>query len=127
MTSDLLTRAVEAAARGVASELELAKKERIYRDRNLAALSLAVDRQRLGGDAGWYHSEDEETDYPVVWAVLPTGQVSWHVTPDFLDVLDESILPERTPPGGYDGHDRELKNERLAYHIDGVDTRVTEG
>ncbi|MFC6953532.1 hypothetical protein [Halorubellus litoreus] len=115
--SDLLKGLVESAARGAAEEVadEVNAADRAYADRNRMALAWAVDRHRMGCDAGYY-DDDTETEYPVVWVVLPTGQVSWHITPDLRDELEASRLHEQEPVGGYDGHDRDLKNQRIVRH-----------
>jgi hypothetical protein len=83
---------VEGAARGAAEAIDDRRAEQAYRDRNLLAIAFATERAEMGCDAGWYDDETD-SDYPVVWAVLPTGQVSWHVTPDLRAVLADSPLP----------------------------------
>jgi len=121
---DVLCEVVENAARGAAEGLAENAAERAYSDRNVRAVAFVVDRHRMGWDAGYYDDETD-TDYPVVWATLPTGQVSWHVPPEFRDLLEQSRLPEETPVGGYDGHDRDLKNHRVEIHALGGEERIT--
>ena len=113
---DVVGTAARGAAKGLVEALDEGAADQAYRDRNLLAIAFAIERHELGCDAGYYDDETD-TDYPVVWTTLPTGQVSWHVTPEFRDVLETSPLPETEPIGGYDGHDRELKNDRVATHI----------
>ena len=55
------------------------------------------------------------------WAVLtidtPVGQLSWHISPDDLDLFPETLVahvhPE-DPRAKWDGHDTPTKYERLA-------------
>ncbi|SEW01289.1 hypothetical protein [Natrinema salifodinae] len=89
--------------------------DEVYHDRNLLAIAFAR-AIRLTWDpntAGWYWHDE----WPVVCVDIPTGQKSWHVTPDLKDVLERSPLDESEPTGGYDGHSRTLKNCRLARYI----------
>lgn len=124
--STLLADLLEGAAHGAVQAIEESRVNKVYRDRNLLGVAFAVDRLQLGCDAGYYDDETD-SDYPVVWTVLPTGQVSWHVRPEMRDLLEASALPETQPPGGYDGHSRELKNKRVLNHALGVEERLTEG
>ncbi|MGQ3411054.1 hypothetical protein ACT4ML_02165 [Natrinema sp. LN54] len=92
--------------------------DEVYHDRNLLAIAFARAIHLTWGreNAGWYwHGE-----WPVVWVDTPTGQKSWHVTPDLEDVLERSSLQQCKPTGGYDGHSRTLTNYRLARHITGA-------
>ncbi|WP_455448599.1 hypothetical protein [Natrinema thermotolerans] len=91
--------------------------DEVYHDRNLLAIAFArAIRLTWGPDtAGWYWHDE----WPVVWVDTPTGQKSWHVTPDLEDVLERSSLQQTEPTGGYDGHSRTLKNCRLARYITG--------
>lgn len=118
---DLIERAAEGLAKGVAEEVDAS--ERAYEDRNALAVAFVVERRRMGCDAGYY-DDDSGKDWPVVWATLPTGQVSWHLPPEWRETL-ENELPKVEPVGGYDGHDRELKNERLVEHASGGEERIT--
>ncbi|WP_435318482.1 hypothetical protein [Haloarchaeobius sp. TZWSO28] len=113
---------VEGAARGIAEVVDESSAQTAYEDRNLLALSMAVNRKRIGCDAGYYYHDG--TDWPVVWVVLPTGQASWHLPPDFERYLAESCLEEETPIGGFDGHDRRMKNDRLLADATGAESRV---
>ncbi|WP_435349006.1 hypothetical protein [Haloarchaeobius sp. HRN-SO-5] len=113
---------VEGAARGLADAIDDSTSQKAYEDRNLLALTLAVTRKRIGCDAGYYYHD--ESDWPVVWTVLPAGQVSWHVPPEFEQHLAESCLDAETPVGGYDGHDRRLKNDRLLAEATGTTDRL---
>lgn len=87
----------------------------VYHDRNLLAIGFATAVALTKGPraAGWYWHDG----WPVVWVETPAGQKTWHVTPDLDDVLARSALSEKEPFDGYDGHDRTLKNSRLARYI----------
>lgn len=123
---DLLGRLVEGAARGATEALTESAANRAYEDRNLLAVAFAVERAQLGCDAGYYLADDDGTNYLIVWAVLPTGQASWHVPPQRRELLEQSPLEETSPPGGYDGHSRPLKNRRVALHALGAEERIDE-
>ncbi|QIB75728.1 hypothetical protein G3I44_16430 [Halogeometricum borinquense] len=84
----------------------------VYEDRNLAGVALVVSRYQEGDLAGWYVDEDTEA-WPVVWAEMPTDEISYHVPPERRELLEASPLPNERPPGGYDGYTREDKNRRL--------------
>ncbi|OLZ39884.1 hypothetical protein A6E15_02310 [Natrinema saccharevitans] len=64
--------------------------DEVYHDRNLLAIAFARAIRLTWGPntAGWYWHDG----WPVVWVDTPTGQKSWHVTPDLEDV------PERSSP-----------------------------
>lgn len=90
--------------------------DEVYHDRNLLAIGFAtIANVTWPGSAGYYW----HNDWPVIWVETPAGQKSWHVMPDLEDVLNRSPLTESEPKGGYDGHDRTLKNSRLARYITG--------
>ncbi|WP_256299924.1 hypothetical protein [Haloarchaeobius salinus] len=116
-----LSDVVEAATKGLAEAADNAASKPAYEDRNLLALTLAVNRKRIGCDAGYFY---DDQGCPVVWAVLPTGQVSWNLPPRYEQHIEDSCLAEEWPVGGYDGHDRQLKNTRLAEDVAGRETRV---
>jgi len=125
MSSADLSEIVEGAVRGIAEAVDDSASVRAYEDRNLLALALATRHKRGGGDAGYYYAADDDTDgWPVVWATLETGQVSWHLPPKLESYIEASCLDEETPVGGYDDHDRRLKNDRLAAFATGTEGRV---
>jgi len=95
------------------------QKKRAYADRNLLAVAYAVEIGRGGdwGSAGWYFPDDERDPWPVVWAETVHKQQSWHVKPEFEDLLAESPLDECVPTNGWDGHTRAEKNQRLIRQI----------
>ncbi|MCU4926663.1 hypothetical protein OB905_11830 [Halobacteria archaeon AArc-dxtr1] len=89
----------------------------VYHDRNLLAIAFAtIVATTWGPDRSGYYFDD---GWPVVWVDTPTGQKSWHLKPDLLDVLERSSLTESKPNGGFDGHGRVTKNSRLARYITG--------
>lgn len=92
----------------------------VYLDRNLLAIAHAVEHVRHHGDkvGGYYIDHSEEGNgWPVVWVDGGYGQRSWHVAPSLTYLLEDSILDESEPAGGYDGHDRPTKNERLVQAV----------
>lgn len=95
----------------------------LYRERNVYATGLAVFVRRVygGGAGGWYRDPENKHGWPVVWIVLPddngTGQAGVHVHPSMIPLLESSILPNTPPPGGYDGHTRIDRLNRMATHI----------
>jgi hypothetical protein len=114
--------AVESTIENLGEEAvdELKKQtERAYADRNLLAVAYAVEIGRGGnwGSAGYYYPDDERDPWPVVWAETVHEQQSWHVKPEFKDLLAESPLDECEPTNGFDGHTRADKNNRLTRQI----------
>lgn len=83
--------------------------EKAYRDRNLLALAV-VTMTELGG---WTEDETDSDEYVIVWTETPMGQLSWHAPRETV----EGLLP-RDDRYEYDGHTREMKNDRLASWID---------
>lgn len=84
----------------------------VYRERNLLATALAVDRNRRGERAGWSEPTDEDDadadEWAVIWIELPTGQVSWHVPRTLVEATDLERRPYQ-----WDGHSRLEKNARI--------------
>lgn len=77
----------------------------VYRERahliaHLAAIYPAVLQ---------HGADPAEPGWPVLYIELPTGQASWHISPDDLDLL------EHVPAGAatWDGHDTAEKYRRL--------------
>lgn len=98
-------------------------KQQVYRERNLYAIALAVTCHKQFDTGGWYY---DEGDWPVVWSEVPIdlgrGIVNWsqngvHVPPHMGPLLEESALPNQPPEGGYDGHDRTQRLNRLSGYI----------
>ncbi len=81
--------------------------EEVYEDRNLLAKALvAMAGQIYGADRVGRYTHDE---WAVIYADLPSGQVSWHMRPEDVP----KWLPVRDGTEVFDGHDREEKNIRL--------------
>jgi hypothetical protein len=111
--SDPIESALKGAAKGFLDHTDQVQKlederDKAYQDRNTLAVCLVA----IAGDAhgpgsiGWYdHGGD---GWAVIYADLPTGQVSWHVPKGMIP----ATFPERDPDV-YDGHSREEKNQRL--------------
>lgn len=86
----------------------------VYRERSHLAAHLAAGYPSVlveGADAS-------APDWPVLFVKLPTGQVSWHISPDDRDLFDHV---RRTVAGmpdapAWDGHDTEEKYARLDAH-----------
>lgn len=121
---DLLLAAVEAAARGAADALDDEIPDAVH-ERDLLAITLAVERQRINCDAGWFF-EGEEGGPPTVWTVLPTGQAAWRLEPEMVKLLARSPIERQAPTGGPDGHDVDLRRKRVQYHAIGLDERLEE-
>jgi hypothetical protein len=91
--------------------------EDVYRDRNLLACALANLRGPPMG--GWTPADDPDDDdadadeWAIVWVETPMGQVSWHVPRDMAE-----RLVRRNDRYEYDGHTREVKNDRMASWCD---------
>lgn len=58
----------------------------------------------------WVLVDPQEPDWPVLYAQLPSGQVSWHFSHDDLDLITD--IPRGGTP--WDGHTREERSARLA-------------
>jgi len=102
-------------------------KDEVYRERNLLAIASAVLVWANGGEAGWHMDSTGCDGWPIVWFQLPTGgdppfkQLGHHVRPSSRALLEQSPLPETRPPGGYDGHTRKDRLNRMVSYI-GLDS-----
>ncbi|HEY9261875.1 hypothetical protein, partial [Chitinophaga sp.] len=55
----------------------------VYRERaHLVSHLAAIYESSLGTDP-------QDPDWPVVYIKLPTGQVSWHISPDDMDLFTD--------------------------------------
>lgn len=80
----------------------------VYRERaHLVAHLAAAHRSSIG-----YH-DPTEPDWAVVIIDLPTGQLSWHVAPDDMDLFEHV---QRSEINTWDGHSTEEKYARLDAH-----------
>jgi hypothetical protein len=101
--------------------------DEVYRGRNLLAIAHATQVYRNGGKAGYHTDSTGRDGWPVVWfeALTDTDaesaesykQVGHHVRPGDVTLLRQSPLPEERPPGGYDGHTRTERLNRLTEYI----------
>lgn len=94
----------ESLLRHALEDIKKAEVLKDYKARNLkvyAALWLAQDS---GLEAG-IRLDSKESDWPVVFIELPTGQVSWHVPQHIKD---------------WDGHDTITKYERVDAFVEKV-------
>lgn len=104
--------------------------DEVYHDRNVLALgftqmtnlahrlmvkdhpSSPVHLDPFDYRAGWHLPTDEDdadaAEWAVVFAMLPAGQVSWHIP---RSLAEESALARKYCR--WDGHTREMKNARL--------------
>lgn len=59
------------------------------------------------------YNDPDEPDWPVIYIETPAGQLSWHLSPDDLDLFNHVI---RVGPDSitWDGHTTEEKYQRLA-------------
>lgn len=78
-----------------------------YGNRNRMAL-LAISSAVVENVPVGIRIDPAEPEWPVLYFELPTGQVSWH-------------LPQHDRPG--DGHDNEVKAERIRAYLAGDDLR----
>lgn len=102
-------------------------KDQVYHGRNLLAIAHAAQVYRDGEKAGYHTEATGEDGWPVVWfeVLIDTPkdsddaykQVGHHVPPGDMALLRQSPLPERRPPGGYDGHNRTERLNRLTEYI----------
>lgn len=77
----------------------------VYRERShLVALLASMYPSTIG-----YH-DPQEPDWAVVTVWLPTGQVSWHVAPDDMDLFGHV---RQTDVSDWDGHTTEEKYGRI--------------
>ena len=52
------------------------------------------------------YSDPDEPDWPVLYVLTPEGQLSWHISPDDLDLFQHLQTRERFQ---WDGHSTEEK------------------
>lgn len=59
-----------------------------------------------------HRADPDAPDWPVLFINLPTGQVSWHVNPEDLDLFQHVTVGTET----WDGHTTDEKYARLDAH-----------
>ena len=81
--------------------------DNVYRERaHLVAHLAAVYPSRIG------YTDPSEPEWAVVSISLPTGQVTWHVAPDDMDLFTHV----RSGVEAWDGHTTDEKYARLDAH-----------
>ena len=60
--------------------------------------------------SSWEYTDPQAEGWPVVYVELPTGQASWHISPDDWPLF--SHVP-RNPAAQWDGHTTEQKYARI--------------
>lgn len=85
-----------------------ADRDRAYRERaHLVAHLASLYASHIG------YTDPDAPDWAVVIIQTPTGQMSWHIAPDDLELFEhvQTTFPGRSPK--WDGHTTEQKYERL--------------
>lgn len=103
ITAALVERAERAEANVEAMRND-SSKNKAYRE--VAEMAAALARLF----PSWVNVDPAEPDWPVLYAQLPSGQVSWHFSRDDLDLIAD--IQRVGPP--WDGHTREDRSARLA-------------
>jgi len=98
-----LSERAEAAEANVEAMRNDSSKNKAYREVAEMASALAHIYP------SWVNVDPQEPDWPVLYAELPSGQVSWHFSPDDLDLIAD--IPRGGEP--WDGHTREERSARL--------------
>jgi len=86
---------------------------KVYGDRNHVAILAAELAKRAGYEVA-IGTDPEEPDWPVLYIMLPTGQVSWHMKDKDLQGLTHRF-PRRDIV--WDGHTVRQKNKRIRQFI----------
>ena len=86
-----------------------------YYDRDLIAQALARMALEVGYSAG---VKFRESEWPIIYVDLPTGQVSWHIK--HVELLQG--LPDY--PGEWDKHDLEEKRDRIKEYAKGNQNKM---
>ncbi|MFE3461381.1 hypothetical protein ACFXKD_27875 [Nocardiopsis aegyptia] len=60
------------------------------------------------------YSDPDEPAWPVITVSTPAGQMTWHLSPDDLDLVAHvPVVSADDPRAAWDGHDTATKYERL--------------
>lgn len=82
----------------------------VYRERAHLVANLALQYPSVLA-----YNDPEEPSWPLVYVQGPAGQMSWHVSPDDLDLFEGvPLVHPEDPRAAWDGHTTEEKYERLA-------------
>ncbi|TMR11043.1 helix-turn-helix transcriptional regulator [Nonomuraea turkmeniaca] len=92
----------------VNQEVTMTDQPNPYRERAYLVAHLAA--QYFSAIA---YNDPNEPEWPVIYIETPAGQLSWHLSPDDLDLFEHVIrvTPESIT---WDGHSTEEKYQRLA-------------
>ena len=90
------------------------ERQELYTDRNLAVLLALKEFQENGGEVGWKEADDTDSDWVIVWAKLPEGQVGWHIPRQDLNCM--GWLEKKHIE--YDGHTTVDKFQRLINYLE---------
>jgi hypothetical protein len=103
----------ERELKAVGKRIQIAYRERA----RLVALLAALYPSALVTDG-----DPAEPDWPVLYVTLPTGQASWHIAPDDVELFSHVDVYDNATPGApqWDGHTTEEKYERIAAHVRAV-------
>ena len=87
------------------SELDVA-----YRERNALVAALI----RVGGYKAEVVMAPDTEGWWIVYAETPEGQVSWHISPDDMDLFADWPIAFGSKSSPWDGHTTEEKYRRVA-------------
>lgn len=89
----------------------------IYRER---AQLLALLAAMFGPEFSHIGNADpQEPDWPVLTLELPSGQASWHIAPDDVELFSH-VRPTTDADQAWDGHSTEEKYRRVAKLADAM-------
>lgn len=97
----------------------------IYRERAHLLALLAAVAMTDGLPVHIGATDPEAADWPVLVFELPTGQASWHIAPDDVELFRHvrATTPDDAP---WDGHSTDEKYERIRTLIGALLTTTTE-
>lgn len=79
----------------------------VYRERaHLVALLATAYPSHIG------HNDPAEPEWAVITVEGPTGQMSWHVSPEDMDLF-RHVRPTTAADAPWDGHSTDEKYDRL--------------
>jgi hypothetical protein len=85
-----------------------ASRDSAYRERaHLIALLTALYPSHIG------YTDPSAPDWAVIIIEAPTGQLSWHIAPDDMDLFSHVQDTNRIICRGWDGHTTDQKYERI--------------
>lgn len=87
-----------------------------YRERNALVAALL----RVGGYPAEVVMAPDTEGWWIVYAETPAGQVSWHISPDDMDLFRDWPVAFGSRPSPWDGHTTDEKYARLAALSEGT-------